>query len=134
MTRRHCCIQERLSYIILQQVLAADDSHGRAGADQRAEHKLSRVDHDTFLMSNVRVISVSASQQGVYGQLSQALHTMLLMAMKQPAYYRFELIQHLADQSFPFTGSYEFLLVSSIDNTPSEHLLVRKSGKNSIST
>ena len=38
--RGRCCIYVWLSIIVLQQILVADDFHGKAGADQRAESSI----------------------------------------------------------------------------------------------
>lgn len=56
-----------MSAVVLQQVFVADDLHGKAGADQRAEDWLRRADHDAFLLPAVGIFAVSAGQQSLYG-------------------------------------------------------------------
>ena len=56
-----------MSAVVLQQVFIADDLHGKAGADQRAEDRLRRADHDAFLLTAVGIFAVSAGQQSLYG-------------------------------------------------------------------
>ena len=60
-------IARRASVLVFQQVFIADHLHGQTGADQWTEYWFRRTNHNSFLLTAIRVFTVGTCQLGLYG-------------------------------------------------------------------